>query len=213
MLVRRDVQQMLATKEAPDLDQIARSALAGAELLKALLDGVVAKDDTYRYNCFRALLQISENEPLVLYPEWDYFVPLLASPNAYHRSVAVQMLARLTQVDSEKRFEAILEQYLAMLDDEKVMVARYLAQNAGRIVKARPSLQEQITARLLDVDRTHHVQSRKDLVKADIIQAFSAFFAASRDKDKILAFVEQQLESSSPKARQAAKAFLKEHRK
>jgi hypothetical protein len=212
MVNTRDVQQMLAIKDAPDLDDIARSAVADAEILKELLDGVVSKDDTYRYNCFRALLQISENEPLALYPEWDYFVPLLASPNAYHRSVALQLLARLAQVDSEKRFEAILDQYLAMLDDEKVMVARYLAQNAGRIVKAKPSLQEQITARLLDVDRTHHAQSRKDLVKADIIQAFRAFFAESREKEKILAFVEQQLESSSPKARQAAKAFLKEHR-
>jgi hypothetical protein len=213
MLDTRDVQQMLAIKDAPDLDDIARSAVADAEILKELLDGVVSKDDAYRYNCFRALLQISENEPLALYPEWDYFVSLLASPNAYHRSVALQLLARLTQVDSEKRFEAILDQYLAMLDDEKVMVARYLAQNAARIVKAKPSLQEQITARLLDVDRTHHAQSRKDLVKADIIQAFGAFFAESRDKEKILAFVEQQLESSSPKARQAAKAFLKEHPK
>jgi hypothetical protein len=213
MLDTGHVQQMLAIKETPNLDDIARSAVADAEILKELLDGVVSKDDTYRYNCFRALLQISENEPLALYPEWDYFVPFLASPNAYHRSVAVQLLARLAQVDSEKRFEAILEPYLAMLDDEKVMVARYLAQNAGRIVKAKPSLQEQITAHLLDVDRTHHTQSRKDLVKADIIQAFHAFFAESRDKEKILAFVEQQLESSSPKARQAAKAFLKEHPK
>jgi hypothetical protein len=50
MVDTRDVQQMLATKEAPDLDEIARSALAGAEILKALLDGVVSKDDTYRYN-------------------------------------------------------------------------------------------------------------------------------------------------------------------
>jgi hypothetical protein len=204
---------MLATKEAPDLDEIARSAVADAEILKGLLDGVVSKDDAYRYNCFRALLQISENEPLALYPEWDYFVPLLASRNAYHRSVAVQMLARLTPVDAEKRFEAILEPYLGMLDDESVMVARYLAQNAARIVKAKPSLREQITARLLDVDRTHHPQSRKDLVKADIIETCHAFFAESQDKEKILAFAEQQLESSSPKARTAAKAFLREHPK
>jgi hypothetical protein len=178
--------------------------------LEELLDGIVSKDDTYRYNCFKVLVQISENEPLVLYPEWDRFVGLLGSPNAFHRSISVQIIAGLTGADTEKRFDDIFDLYFGMLDDEKVVVARYLAQNAWKIARSKPYLLERTTERLLDVDETHHTQSRKDLIKADVIQSFEALFDQVQDKKRVLAFVEQQLESSSPKARKAAKSFLKD---
>jgi hypothetical protein len=93
------------------------------------------------------------------------------------------------------------------------MVARYLAQNAWKIAGAKPYLREQIIARLLDVEETHHPPSRKALIKADIIQSFEAMFAESQHRERVLAFVEAQLESESPKARQAARAFLERHGK
>jgi hypothetical protein len=49
------------------------------------------------------------------------------------------------------------------------------------------------------------------LIKADIIESFEVFFDNSTDQETILNFAEQQLESSSPKTRKAAKAFLKRH--
>jgi hypothetical protein len=157
------------------------------------------------------LYQISEAQPQILYPEWDYFVGLLDSKNAFHRAVAVRLLANLTSADEERRFEELIDRYFDLLDDDKVMVARYLAQQAGKIVAAKPHLQPQITQELLGVDNTHHNQSRKDLLKGDVIQAFDEFLAETDDRESILTFVQAQLECSSPKTRKAAKAFLDEH--
>jgi hypothetical protein len=205
--------EALADKEHPNLEKAMQLALADGKALKVLLDGVVSKDDTYRYNCFKVLLQISEDHPLVLYTEWDYFVELLSSSNSYHRSIALQIIANLTKADDEDRFDGIFDQYFGLLDDEKVVTARHLAQSAGRIVRAKPHLQAKITERLLGIDGTHHAQGRKDLIGADIIQSFEEFFEDSDDKEEILAFVERQLECSSPKTRKAAKAFLDKHSK
>jgi len=206
-----DLHEALADKEHPDLEKATQLALANGKALKVLLDGVLSKDDTYRYNCFKVLLQISEDHPLILYPEWDYFVGLLGSSNSYHRSIALQIIANLTKVDDKARFDGIFDQYFGLLDDEKVVTARHLAQSAGRIVRAKPHLQARITERLLEIDGTHHTQERKDLIKADIIQSFEEFFQDSGDKKEILAFVEKQLRCSSPKTRKAAKAFLNKH--
>lgn len=208
-----DWHEMLADREHPSLEEAMQLALANGKALKVLLDGVVSKDDTYRYNCFKVLLQISEEHPLILYPEWDYFVGLLGSSNSYHRSIGLQIIANLTKVDDETRFDGIFDQYFGLLDDEKVVTARYLAQSAGRIVRAKPHLQARITEKLLEIDRTHHAQGRKDLIKADIIQSFEEFFEDSRDKEEILAFVEEQLGCSSPKTRKAAKAFFSKYSK
>ena len=208
-----DLHKMLAAKEDLDLDEAIQLALADERVLKEILDGIVSKDDTYRYNCFKVLLQISEDHPLILYPEWDYFVGLLGSGNSYHRSIGLQIIANLTRVDDETRFDGIFDQYFGLLDDEKVITARYLAQSAGRIVRAKPHLQARITEKLLGIDGTHHAQGRKDLIKADIIQSFEEFFEDSRDKEEMLTFVENQLGCSSPKTRKAAKAFLNKYGK
>jgi hypothetical protein len=205
--------EALADKEHPSLVKAMQLALADGKALQVLLAGVVSKDDTYRYNCFKVLLQISEDYPLILYPEWDYFVGLLGSSNSYHRSIGLQIIANLTKVDDETRFDGIFDQYFSLLDDEKVVTARHLAQSAGRIVRAKPHLQARIAERLLGIDGTHHTQDRKDLISGDIIGAFEDIFEDSHNKEEILAFVEKQLECSSPKTRKAAKTFLNKYSK
>ena len=117
MIDKVSVRQMLANKEVPNLGEVTQLAVTDTKVLQALLDGIVAKDDAYRYNCFKVLLQVSENEPRVLYPEWDYFVELLSSQNGYHRATSVQIIASLTKVDTEKRFDAMLDQYFDILDE------------------------------------------------------------------------------------------------
>ena len=49
-----------------------------------------------------------------------------------------------------------------------------------------------------------------DLVKAYAIQAFGLYYSLSPRKKEIVAFVKDQADSTSPKARKAAKDFLKQ---
>ena len=122
-------------------------------------------------------------------------------------------LAFLSAVDEERRLDSILDSYLRMLDDDKVMVARYFVQTLHLIPEARPDLREKVIACLLDVENTHHTESRKSLLKADIINAFDRLFEGSStwEQEQILAFVEKEQDSESPTTRKAAKAFQKKH--
>ncbi|TEU16100.1 MAG: hypothetical protein E3J21_11410 [Anaerolineales bacterium] len=47
---------------------------------------------------------------------------------------------------------------------------------------AKPSLQARIVERLLGIDETHH--KHKDLIKADAIQSFEAFFEDYPDRER-----------------------------
>ena len=126
-----DLYEMLADKESPNLGKAAQLALVDGEALRVILNGITSRNDAYRYNCFRVLLQISQDRPALLYPAWDRLVELMGSQNAFHRSTALQLVAHLTHADVENRFEDVFDRYFALLDDDKVMVARYLAQGAG----------------------------------------------------------------------------------
>ena len=88
-----------------------------------------------------------------------------------------------------------------------MIVAGHLAANSGKIAKAKPELQVKITNKLLNIDKTN--QKHKDLVKAGAIEAFDKYFEEAKNKNKILEFVKDQLNSKSPKTRKTAKEFLK----
>ncbi len=207
-----DLRKMLVDKDHPQLEEAMRLALTDGGALDVLLDGMTSKEDTYRYNCFEVLLRISESRPQVLYPQWDHFVELLGSSNGFYRSMALRLIANLTGADEEERFETIFECYFELLDDEKVMVARYLAQSAKVIARRKPHLQARIAEKLLGIEQTHHTEGRKALIEADALEFLETFFEVLPNKEGALAFAEGLLMSSSPKARKAAQTFLGKHR-
>ncbi len=192
-----------------DIETIAEKASAATKLLTEILYGLKSKDETLRYNCHKVLMHISETHGELLYPKWDYFVELLSSGNSYRKMSAVQIMANLTRIDTANKFEDIVDKYYALLDDKSMIVAIYVAANSGGIVLAKPQLERKITNRLLDIDKTHHPEKRKPLIKAGAIEAFDKYFPEAADKERIITFVEEQQNCDSPKTRKIAQEFLR----
>ena len=213
MNIDKEWLESLKFKNPTDLGEIATVAIYDEGRLQEILDGITAKENTYRENCFHVLQLICDRTPETLYPKWDNFVGLLSSANAYHRAIGLQILARLTIVDENQLFEGMFEDYFDLLDDDKVMVSRYLVLNVWRVVESKPQLLERIMGRLLAIEQTRHPESRKALLKADILEVADRYYARISDKDRLLELAEQALDSSSPKARAQAKEFILAHRK
>lgn len=192
-----------------DIEAVAEKALADSELFSETLDGFTSKTETLRYNCHKMLMRISEKNGEFLYPKWDYFVEFLSSDNSYRKMSASQIIANLTKVDKENRFEKIVDKYYGLLDDKSMIVAIYVASGSGEIVRAKPQLEREITNRLLDIDKTHHAEGRKLLIKAGAIEAFDKYFTEAADKERILAFVRGEQSCDSPKTRKIAQDFLR----
>lgn len=179
------------------------------KILTELLNNLLVKDNTVRYNSHNVLLIISENRPEILYTHWDFFVDLLNSENNFHKVIGIQILANLTKVDIQDKFEDIFDTYCNLLDAKSVMTASHLAANLGKIAKAKPNLRQKLTDLLLNINKTHHESSRKELIKASIIESFIEYFNEINNKEEIFKFVEAQLDSKSPKTRKIAEKFLK----
>ena len=70
----------LKNKEA-DIEGMAERALKNDRLLSELIDGLIVRNETYRYNCYKVLYSISKSYPAVLYPSWDAFAEALTQAN------------------------------------------------------------------------------------------------------------------------------------
>jgi hypothetical protein len=188
--------------------KIAKKAIKDKGLLPELLQGILSKEDKTRYTSFRALMNICEEQPDLLYPHWDHFVDLLDRENTNSKYIGSYLLASLVAVDRDNKFEEILDKYYSLLDDKSIIPAAHVARNSGKIVRAKPELEPKITQRLLNIDTTRHEPGHKELIKSEAVVAFSEYFEVTEDKEKILEFVKQQVKSKSPKARRTARKFL-----
>lgn len=192
-------------KKEVDVEGLARKALKDEKVLSGLLEGIQSKKETIRYNSFKVLMRLSEEHPELLYPEWDFFVAMLDSPNSYWRLSAVRLLANLTRADKENKFEKIFERFYDLLNDS-VIVAIYLVGDSGKIARFKPKLQTKITNKLLSIDKTQ--QKHKDLIKGSALLAFSQYFEQIKSKKKIIDFAKSLLKGESPKTRKIAQEFL-----
>jgi peptidyl-tRNA hydrolase len=194
-------------KKDVDIEALAQKALPDKNLLQELLDGVLSKDHIIRSNCFRVLTLLSEDHGEFLYPKWEYFQEMLTSSNSYHKNIAINLLANLTTVDVDNKFEAIFEDYYGILAGDKAMNACHVALNSSKIALNKPELKSEIINKLLSVDDIHQGK-QKELIKAYVIETLLNIYPEAEDKQRIENFVKSQLDSKSPKTRNMAQCFL-----
>jgi hypothetical protein len=195
------------TSKNIDTDRLAEDASSNEEFLKFLLDGIKSKDNTIRSNSFQVLMTLSEDHGELLYPFWNYFYVMLKSPNNYHKYIAVYLLASLTGVDVENRFETIFDEYYNLLEGDKTMIPSHVVLNSSKIAQNKLELKSKIIDKLLNTDKLHKGR-QKELIKAYAIEALRKINPGVEDKIRIETFARSQLESSSPKTRNVAQCYI-----
>lgn len=185
-------------------------ALVDDDFLASLVEGVHPKrqERETREMASQVLQVIAEDQPARLMPYRDTFYAYLQGSNAFSKMVCVYCIAGLALAGLEDQFDQNIALYMSMMDDDSVMIASHCALNAGKIAVRFPSYEPAITDKFLQIESSHHKQGRKALIIAYILEAFEGYAEHSTRFDEITAFVWRQLESSSPKAREAAAHFL-----
>lgn len=192
-----------------NVEKLARKAVNNPDLFQELKAGVLSKDNTTRQNSFKAMQVIAQENPDFLYGEWEYFQEMLKSPNNYHKYIAIYILASLTSIDTDNKFETIFDDYYRVLAGDKAMTASHVALNSSIIAHNKPDLRSKIVDILMNIDDIHHGK-QKELIKAYAMEALGKIYPEAEDQQIIENFVKSQMDSKSPKTRKMAKSFLEQ---
>jgi len=167
-----------------------------------------------RFETYLVLFRLTQNDPAKVYPYWDQLVPMLdLSTSTDHKYEAINLIANMLPVDLENKFDAIVEKYYALLDDESIIAPGHVALRTGDIIQAKPHLEPKITDLLLQINQTHHDARRKALISANMIESMSQYYPIAKNQSKILEFVKSQQTAPSPKAKKNAKLFLQKYQR
>ena len=188
-------------------EEFAVEASKSEKILDDLLALIHEKKEKIRFNSYETLRVISETNPEKLYPKWHELEDLLVNQNNYLKFIGINLLGNLVAVDTEGLFENCFEKYFGILKENVTIAPAYVVRNSRKIVKAKPQLEPRITAILLRLDEIHPGKQIA-MIKAEAIETFDHYFDLSSNKEGIMKFINDQLESPSPKARKLAKGFL-----
>ena len=166
---------MLTIEEVAGLEKEAIPARAGSlspEDIPFLVDLLKEKDDNLRYHSLLLLQNRSETNPDV-YPFWDVLVEKFKSPNSYHRSIGLMLIAENVRWDAACKFDPILEDYLAMVDDEKPVTVRQCVQSLCKVVPYKTHLIPRITEKLMSVDLSSRKETQQKILLLDILSVLA----------------------------------------
>lgn len=136
-------------------------------------DGIIAKltlkDD--KYACALADKIISESrETDEWYEYFDDFASLLNHPKSLVRNRAMYILAANAGWDEENRFDAIIDDFLTHVTDEKPITARQCVKALAQVGLAKPQYIPRILSCLKNVDLSKYKDSMRPLIEKDIAE-------------------------------------------
>jgi hypothetical protein len=182
-------------------------------LISFLLSGVGSSKAAVRYGCAKVLMDLSAEHPEKLYPYFDSFTDLLDSKYRILTWNAFAIIANLTRVDADKKFDAIFDKYYSFLDNDYMVTVANVVGNSGTIVLAKPYLIPKITDELLKVQDIstgpHLTEECKRVIAQHAIKTLDLFFDRIDQKERVVSFVKVYLDSPRKKLRTAAEKFLK----
>jgi ribosomal protein L17 len=194
-------------------EQLFKKVRQNQSLLPEIINGISSPQPTIRYGCGKILMDLSEEQPQYLYPYMDFFITLLESKYRILIWNATIIIANLTKVDTEKRFDVIFEKYYSLLDNDYMVTVANVVDNSGKIALAKPYLTKQIAEKLLSVENistTPHLSKEcKRVIAEHAIKTFDQFFPQIEQKEKVFSFVKKQLKSSRKTLRMKAENFVK----
>ena len=182
------------------------------DLLPEIIDGVSSGKAAIRYGCGKVLMDLSEEYPDKLYPYMDFFIKLLSSKYRILTWQAMFIIANLTKVDKNKKFDSIFDKYYSFLNDEYMVTVANVVGHSGKIALAKPHLIPKITKELLKLENIkttpHLTDECKKVIAEKAIQSIDMFFPQIENKDEVISFVKKHAASSRKTLKTKSEEFL-----
>lgn len=138
-------------------------------------------------------------------------MPLLEHKNSYHRSISHWIITNLIKVDKNNKFDLIKKRYFGMIKDEKFLTGLMVLRDIITISEYRIDLKEEIINLFLNKTLVENYKENQiGKIQYEILEYFSKVYYDAKDKDKIMNYTKDCIDSKSIKTCKLAKTILKE---
>ena len=195
----------------PDLHELVTLVIREPELIPSLFDTIESPPSARAKFAAAKLLQIlSEESPETLYAYFDSLVALLVNDNSVIRWNGILALGNLGRVDTGKKLDRILEQYLAPINGPQMIDAANTIRGATAMALAKPYLADRIARAIRTVEHSDYQKPEcRNVALGHAILALQKIFALLHDQRAVELFVRRQQRNPRNATRAKARQFAK----
>jgi len=163
-----------------------------------------------KFACAKQSIMVSQYKPEKLYPDIDFFIELLDSPNNIIKWTAIRVIGNLSKVDREDKISYILPRLLDFLKCGKLITVNNTILALTEIASNKPEYLDGIMEELLKVeDYSLETPECTHIALGKILIAFDRLKDLIKDKNKIVLFIERQKDNPRNATRKKALALSK----
>jgi len=193
-----------------NLPRLASQVKRNPKLLDALIAAVSSDVARVRFGAAKALRNLSEHAPDLIYPHFDFIASLFRNENSILRWNAILLLGNLATVDGEGRVDRIIGHYLSPISGPHLIDAGHTMRGAAAIGVAKPYLADTIASHILEVERaTYTTPECRNVAIGHAIDSLDRLFPIIADKRAVQRFVSQQMGNTRIATRKRAERFLR----
>jgi hypothetical protein len=187
-----------AGKKADNASHLAEVVAENPALIPVVLEGTRSPKANLKYKCIKILRIMSNEHAAVLYPYFDFFKDLLSSTNNILKWNAMDIIANLTLVDSENKFDPLFSNFYGLLGAGDLITAAHVVEGSAVIVRSRPARESEITHALLSVETISlPTEECCNILRGKVINTFSEYWTNPPIKDCV-ASPKKQLINTRP---------------
>lgn len=199
----------LAKKEIK-AEFIAMKVIKNPKLLLEVLSGFLSAVADIKFKSAKVLVLISKEKPELLYPYFYFFAKQLVNKNNILKWNAIDVIASLTVVDTENKFDKLYKKFYGMLYEGNLITANHVIAGSTVIVTSKPYLEDKITKEILHAKAIPlPTEECRNILKGNAIKTFERYFYQIKRKDEIIDFVRKEVNNTRNAMKKKAKRFLK----
>lgn len=209
---KSDVYDKLARRQMT-ADEMGEAVLSDLRLLPAVIDGVASDNKRVKNACGKILRTVSEVHPDKLYGHFPMFVEHMDGDDTILKWLAMDVIGNFAAVDTKDQVDKLLKKYYTLLSDDKMVTAAHAIESLGKIACAKPMVRNEITTRLIGVEKIQRNPECRNIHLGQVLLAFDTYYdeADKKDQKKMIELAKRQLKNSRPATGKKAEKFLKKH--
>jgi hypothetical protein len=201
-------------RKGSDKDKIADKVIKNSELLRELFASLHESEARTKYGSNKVLIIISEKNPAVLYPKFNFFITQLDSKNNFLKWGAIEIIANLCKIDFTHNFENIFSKYFLPIREHHMITAANTIKGAAIIASFKHHLVDKIAREILAAENGDYESAEcNNIVIGQAIKSLNEILPHLKTKKPVLEFVQRQLKNKRSATRTKAETFIRKNKK
>lgn len=197
-----------------DKNKIAEKVIKNTSLLSEIFVGLESPEARIKYGSNKVLMIISEKNPAVIYPKFNFFINQLDNGNNFLKWGAIEIIVNLCKADKAHHFENIFSKYVSPIHGHHMIAAANTIKAMKKIADTKHNLAEKIAEEVLSVENADYESDEcNNIVISQAIKTLEDIFPIIKNKKNVLEFVQRQLKNKRAATRKKAETFLRKNQK